>query len=214
MNWFVSKDNRNDKNFRLIAWFFSLVFHGGVLLLVIGYATGMRTTQCRERTSVIVAATFKPAHVNAPTNAPMHEHAAQPAVIHKRALWKKVVSAPVETSDSFSGNTAQNGDASEQGLAINFRQRPTLIDNADVKIPYPEQARRLMIEGIVKMRLTVSESGDVINAQVLSGPYHGLRNAALVVARQLSFLPATDEYGRARTADVDHEVVFRLNKRS
>lgn len=116
----------------------------------------------------------------------------------------------------FHGSDA---DRSERGhgdisSARVFRDSPMLVNGDDVSVPYPERARQLMVEGIVRMRLTISEAGKVIDAQILSGPSFGLRNAALMVARRLFFLPATDDQGHAKTAKVDHEVVFRLNKRS
>jgi TonB family protein len=95
-----------------------------------------------------------------------------------------------------------------------IRPSPQLINKDEVKVPYPERARQLMIEGIVHLRFTVSEAGRVIDAKILSGPYHGLRNAALLVAKRLFFLPATDERGQAKTAQIDHEVIFKLTKRS
>jgi TonB family protein len=97
---------------------------------------------------------------------------------------------------------------------IENRSRPLLINAHDIKIPYPEQARARHVEGIVRMKLTVAESGKVIDVDVISGPAHGLRQAALMVARKLFFLPATDEYGHAQVAHIEHEVIFRLKKSS
>ena len=91
-----------------------------------------------------------------------------------------------------------------------MRAFPLLVNGNEVNIPYPPQARARRIEGIVKLKLTVATSGEVISADIISGPAYGLRQAALLVARKLFFLPATDEQGEARIAQIEHEVVFRL----
>jgi TonB family protein len=92
------------------------------------------------------------------------------------------------------------------------RVKPVLLNGDQVKVPYPDRARRLMIEGIVHMRLTVSATGKVIDAEILSSSPFDLGKAALMVAKNLYFLPATNEYGQAKTAQIDHEVVFKLTK--
>jgi TonB family protein len=109
-------------------------------------------------------------------------------------------------SDASVQSNASRLDGSSSGLI--FRPTPQLIN--EVTVPYPEKARQMMIEGVVRLRLTVSKRGNVVNAQILSGPAFGLRNAALDVVKKLSFLPATDGYGEAREAEIDHEVVFSL----
>lgn len=108
----------------------------------------------------------------------------------------------------------QKDDAVEASEKNEVRAYPQLINGHDVHVPYPERARQLMIEGVVRLRLTISEAGKVIHAEVISGPAFGLRNAALKVARKLFFLPATDEHGQARVEQVDHDVVFRLSRQS
>lgn len=108
--------------------------------------------------------------------------------------------------EGFASNT------STDDAPITLRPSPLLVNGNDVKVPYPEKARLLMVEGIVRLRLTVSETGRVIDAEILSGPAFGLRAAALLVARKLFFLPATDAEGNAMTAQVDHDVIFKLTR--
>ncbi|MCA9507573.1 MAG: TonB family protein [Myxococcales bacterium] len=94
------------------------------------------------------------------------------------------------------------------------RSKPFLLNAQDIKVPYPEQARIKRIEGTVKIKLTVAQSGKVIKADIISGPAYGLRQAALIVARKLFFLPATDDLGRAQVAQIEHEVIFKLTQSS
>lgn len=112
---------------------------------------------------------------------------------------------------SDSNGLVEHGDAASNDRDL-LRPHPELVNGDQVHIPYPERARQLMIEGVVRLRLTISEAGRVIDAEVLSGPAFGLRNAALLVARKLFFLPATDEHGQAKTAHVEHDVVFKLKR--
>jgi TonB family protein len=92
-----------------------------------------------------------------------------------------------------------------------IRHSPVLLNKHEAQILYPEKARLLMIEGSVFLRLTISELGKVIKAEVLSGHYD-LRKAALKLANKLFFLPATDSQGEAKMALVEHEVVFKLKQ--
>lgn len=122
----------------------------------------------------------------------------------------------VPTSEgALLANNSENTHASlTTGKHELFRPSPLLLNGNDVKVSYPERARMLMVEGIVRLRLTVSETGRVIDVEILSGPAFGLRAAALMVARKLFFLPATDMNGKAMIAQVDHDVIFKLNKPS
>jgi protein TonB len=56
---------------------------------------------------------------------------------------------------------------------------------------YTMQARQAEIEGVVRVQVTVDESGHVLNARVVSGLGYGLDEAALAAARATTFEPAT-----------------------
>jgi len=56
---------------------------------------------------------------------------------------------------------------------------------------YTMQARQAEIEGVVRVRVTVDETGHVINAAVVSGLGYGLDEAALAAARATTFTPAS-----------------------
>jgi len=63
------------------------------------------------------------------------------------------------------------------------------------KIPvapkYTMQARQAEIEGVVRVEVTVDESGHVLSARVLAGLGYGLDESALAAARATTFEPAT-----------------------
>lgn len=131
---------------------------------------------------------------------------------HTRA--KKIVHGAISGNVNVADNASEVlgvDDNNVQGAPV--RKIPELI-KSEIKIPYPSRARALLIEGVVRMLLTVSEDGRVTNVKVLSGPAFGLQEAAHAVAKKLWFLPATDENGHGKISEVEHEVVFRLTDQS
>jgi protein TonB len=56
---------------------------------------------------------------------------------------------------------------------------------------YTTQARQAEIEGVVRVEVTVDETGKVIAARVLSGLGYGLDEAAIEAAKATTFEPAT-----------------------
>jgi TonB family protein len=62
---------------------------------------------------------------------------------------------------------------------------------------YPAEAKRLGIEGVIKVRLVVSADGKVTDARLLDHLGHGLDELALAQARGFEFTPARDGEDRA-----------------
>jgi TonB family protein len=60
------------------------------------------------------------------------------------------------------------------------------------KAAYPEEAKRLKIQGTVSVRVIVDENGKVTSAKAVDGPVP-LREAAEAAARQATFAPATQD---------------------
>jgi protein TonB len=60
-----------------------------------------------------------------------------------------------------------------------------------VQAKYTKDARQAEIEGLVRIEVTVDESGHVIAARLLSGLGYGLDEAALDAAKKCVFEPAT-----------------------
>jgi protein TonB len=56
---------------------------------------------------------------------------------------------------------------------------------------YTLEARKAEIEGVVRVEVTVDETGQVVNARVVTGLGYGLDEAALTAARASTFDPAT-----------------------
>lgn len=60
----------------------------------------------------------------------------------------------------------------------------------EVKIDYPDEAKKADVEGSVRLRVTLSAEGKVENVVVLSGPGYGLNEAARDAMRRFRFRPA------------------------
>lgn len=67
-------------------------------------------------------------------------------------------------------------------------QMPRL--KAEVRIPYPPQAKAKNIEGLVMMDILIDDKGKVRSAQLIEGPGYGLNEAALEAIYRFEFVPA------------------------
>ena len=77
--------------------------------------------------------------------------------------------------------------ATAQATSSDLRP-PTLQTRGDAL--YPEEARRLALEGNVGLELVVGDDGRVVDAKVTASAGHGFDEAALDAARNFVFVPA------------------------
>lgn len=76
---------------------------------------------------------------------------------------------------------------------------------------YPEEARRLGIEGQIKVRILVNADGTVSEAKILPpGLGHGLDQMALKLAKKLRFKPARDANDQAVAVRITWTFNFKL----
>ena len=87
-------------------------------------------------------------------------------------------------------------------------RHPELLE--EVKVPYPLEARRAGIEGTVRLLLVIDGEGRVTEAVVLSGPGHGLNEAAHEALVQFKFKPAA-QGGRVVPAPIVYNYTFKLD---
>jgi periplasmic protein TonB len=80
----------------------------------------------------------------------------------------------------------------------------------EVKIPYPDEARRAAIEGQVVMSVRIGPSGDVLSVKVLSGPGYGLNEAAATAIRRFKWMPATKN-GEPVETEIKYTYTFLLD---
>lgn len=66
---------------------------------------------------------------------------------------------------------------------------PVLL--GEVKITYPDEAKKNEIEGSVRLKVTTDPTGLVTDVVIISGPGYGLNEAARDALRRFKFKPAT-----------------------
>lgn len=81
---------------------------------------------------------------------------------------------------------------------------------SEVKIPYPEEARRAGIEGTVTLAITVDPEGKVVAAKIVSGPGYGLNEAARDAIRRFRFKPAI-KGGEKVSTEMKYSYTFLLD---
>jgi periplasmic protein TonB len=80
----------------------------------------------------------------------------------------------------------------------------------EVKIPYPDEAKKAGIEGEVVLSIRIDAAGDVVSVQVLSGPGYGLNEAAAAAIRRFKWTPATKN-GEPVETELKYRYTFLLN---
>jgi len=81
---------------------------------------------------------------------------------------------------------------------------------SEIKIPYPPEAKRQGIEGKVVLALSIDTSGNVTEVRVISGPGHGLNEAAREALKRYRFRPATKD-GAAVATEIQYAYRFLLD---
>lgn len=70
-------------------------------------------------------------------------------------------------------------------------EMPTLI--SDIRVPYPDEARKKGIQGVVVFDLLIDQTGKVRSVEFIEGPGFGLNEAAEKAVWKLEFKPAKIE---------------------
>ena len=81
---------------------------------------------------------------------------------------------------------------------------------SEVKVPYPEEARRSGVEGTVVLSITIDTEGTVVVAKILSGPGYGLNEAARDAIKKFKFKPAI-KGGEAVSTELKYSYTFVLD---
>lgn len=92
---------------------------------------------------------------------------------------------------------------------IVIKEKPKVVN--EVTIPYPDEARRLEIEGDVKLEVYISEKGTVTKVKVLKDPGCGLGEAAAKALKKFKFSPAMTEDGKTVPYKIKYIYSFVLD---
>jgi periplasmic protein TonB len=115
------------------------------------------------------------------------------------------------TGGGGTGPAASGGDDTVSVAAIKTMPQPIGdTDFVDATRDYPPDARRLGVEGQVKVRLKVDATGMVASRALVTRLGHGLDELALKLAQRLRFKPAIDTADRPVPATVVWTFTFTL----
>jgi protein TonB len=113
-----------------------------------------------------------------------------------------------------SGTGAGSGSALPQVTSVASIKTPAEakdgFDYFDARKSYPSEAKRLGIEGKLRVRLVVDAQGKVSQAKLLGSLGHGLDELALARARAIEFVPAKDSEDRPVASVVVWTFTFTL----
>lgn len=83
---------------------------------------------------------------------------------------------------------------------------------ADIRVPYPTDAKARGVQGAVTLELLVDAEGAVRQAKVIDGPGHGLNEAALEAAKRFRFRPAVADGGKSVAVKIRYAYRFVLER--
>ena len=83
----------------------------------------------------------------------------------------------------------------------------------NTKPAYPEMARRLGVEGKVRLRLGIDRRGNVKSVRVLQKGGYGMDEAAMAAAWQSKWKPARQEDGQPVDVVIHYDFTFRMPTR-
>jgi protein TonB len=94
--------------------------------------------------------------------------------------------------------------------ALVIKDEPRLL--SEVKPDYPDDARSQLIEGKVRLRVTISADGKVLNARLVKGLFPSLDRAALDAIKRFRFSPAVTNDGRKVEHTIPWNMSFQLER--
>ena len=105
--------------------------------------------------------------------------------LQKTSLLASILTSSVLTIAAPAVSFAQGGN--QAGSSV-ITKPPVLLK--EVQADYPQEAIDARAEGPVQLKLTIGVDGKVVEAKPISGPGHGLEEAAQKAAMQFEFEPA------------------------
>jgi TonB family protein len=135
--------------------------------------------------------------------------------------WGIAADIGEERIGSFSGTGKENTKTHESPLPppppppppppkkVVIKDKPSVLD--EVTIPYPAEARRLEIEGDVKLEVSINEKGMVTKVKILEDPGGGLGEAAAKALKKFRFSPARTDEGKAVPYKIKYVYSFVLD---
>lgn len=186
---------------RLSSWTLSILFH--LMIVVIFFILSLRPKFQKIDFEVLDYTQNQTKNLNLlPQNIKNEKKTDNPQRQVFGLSKKSILSAEKNASEALikQGNTTAKAqddlklnDNDAESLPIPaddylVNQMPSL--ESEYRIPYPEEARKNSIEGPVVMDLLIDQNGKVRKVDLISGPGHGLNEAALKAVENFKFRPA------------------------
>jgi protein TonB len=89
---------------------------------------------------------------------------------------------------------------------------PEKIWAPDGEDNYPPEAKRLGIEGIVRLKLSIDQSGKVVQVKIIEHAGHGFDEAAAKAMKQAKFKPAVTKDGRSVPSNLIYVYRFETER--
>jgi protein TonB len=118
---------------------------------------------------------------------------------------EKKVDKPAKTGTGGSKKSAKGFSPAKPG---EVKEKPKVV--LEQQIPYPAEARKLGIEGKVRLRVDINKKGRVVGVQVLKDPGGGLGKAAAKAIKGFLFSPAIGLNGKPVDYRITYTYVFKL----
>ncbi len=152
------------------------------------------------------------------TNKQMSQTVTETAPVKRQQAFKKSDSAKPEVArpaaeQEITTTTSDAEALSADGLpdvAADHQVTANVKLLRELKIPYPDEARKNNIDGAVVMDLIIDDVGKVRTAELIRGPGFGLNEAAMAAIRNFLFRPA--KIGEKSVAvKIRYSYRFKLN---
>jgi TonB family protein len=118
------------------------------------------------------------------------------------------------TGGDGSGDGGGEPGLGEIAPAYALTEEPVFLNNvsaAELQRYYPEAARKEHVEGVVRVKMLISDQGTVAKATLINDPTGVFSSAALKVARLYRFRPAKIS-GRKVATEIEFAIHFELNE--
>jgi TonB family protein len=193
-------------NFDIKDYLFSVLVHTALFLIIL-----LLAPEGRRRFSPLEVTIIKNEKVSLPQDkdivdltkkgagiSPSHVHRSKKGV--RKKTFKPVVGVTEESVAEGSemsvpiGNTLMGAPENKVNVNVDYAPLFTVTKmpsfKVQIKPEYPEEARRLGIEGVVMIEVAISAEGKVIDVKILEEPGFGLGEAARSAIMQSEFEPA------------------------
>ena len=123
-------------------------------------------------------------------------------------LMTKPGKAPVEAKAVSGDGTKPFSPVAEMYIA-KYPEPIFEVNSADI---YPDDAKRMGIEGVVSLKIGVDEQGNVVDVRIVDRAGHGFDEAASKAMRRFKFKPAIANDGRPVPSRISYTFRFNLTQ--